>query len=1162
MRKNSWVRFAAGVGILALLAGRAGNSFSVMSFASAQENSGAVQALAGTATSGTDASNQSSEAASASMAEGTEVSDAGTSDTAVTAVSAAQADAAGSASSAVASSTSASSASSSSSELISNNGMVTITYLAGEGGSVSLSQEQVDTQKQVAVQGSTAVPASGYEFTGWTDQAGRAVSSETVLVPSLTQNDDGSYVNPTYTASFSPVEAKPQFHAQMQLSGVTITLDADQGVLPAGTVMKAQEVTSQVAGKVTEEASQGDQTVTDVLAYDITLYDADGTELPDDWAENGLVHVSFSGDRITESSADADNVKILHLNDNGEVEQAVASEKLSSGDSISEIGFDASHFSVYAVTMYAQNKAGSEKINIAGTFDIYDGKELTTDLNTIEITSDGSNIAPSALAKDLTGTLKYTFVKATVLTDGSPVSVTNPGNTITAFNIYKRSADKYRVQYSTDADQKNWNYISDTTRIYLWYKSANQVTVTFNANGSSTAAPEKVTGNPGDVITLPDFGGTNGNTSFAGWAKVKAASSQYNELYKSGTKYTIPDSNVTLYAYWTSTKTGNFFIRNDNKIPYEPTQYNSALYSRGISIDAAVKENRWICASLNDNKGISGNYLSNAVTAALDASRMPSDDQIRSVCSSYDPSTQYVDWYVLKDVGTDCWHIDGVILNKGSVSIFYDGNKPEGSGAALVQNVPNGYQVDQGTHVKVGTDGAVNGALKSPTLTYYTFKGWNTKADGTGTMYAEGDDLRVDGNVTLYAQWSVADYKVIYDLNGGTKTSVSTEFDGLQYGTATPLISDPTRKDDAIAKNYKFIGWKDKDSESKELGVADTVTRNTTYVAQWKCDKIPYKVTYELEGGTSQTDPGKDIISYSQEYGTPITQIKVPEKTGYVFTMWTIGTSTEKADTTGNVTKDITFTAHWEPGTGTTFHVEHYLQNLSNPDTYVKQDGDEKYNGKTDSTVTAAAYVRSYTGFTYNPSYKESVSSGQIAADGSFTLKLYYSRNTYTVTYQYTGDVPSGASALPATASYLYGTEVTTASPATAANYTFSGWSRTGTFVITQDTVISGSFSYNGTSSGGGSSTASAETAAVTAAAADQTPAVLGARRNAAVLGASRNVTTADTEEQPAVLGAQRGRSTGDETHDGMRAILLLICAGSAGVLIWNSKKSRKQKHQ
>ena len=43
--------------------------------------------------------------------------------------------------------------------------------------------------------------------------------------------------------------------------------------------------------------------------------------------------------------------------------------------------------------------------------------------------------------------------------------------------------------------------------------------------------------------------------------------------------------------------------------------------------------------------------------------------------------------------------------------------------------------------------------LNSLTRTGYTFNGWNTASDGSGTAYATGSTITPSGNVTLYAQW-------------------------------------------------------------------------------------------------------------------------------------------------------------------------------------------------------------------------------------------------------------------------------------------------------------------------------------------------------------------------------------------------------------------------
>ena len=46
------------------------------------------------------------------------------------------------------------------------------------------------------------------------------------------------------------------------------------------------------------------------------------------------------------------------------------------------------------------------------------------------------------------------------------------------------------------------------------------------------------------------------------------------------------------------------------------------------------------------------------------------------------------------------------------------------------------------------------GELPQPVLPGWTFKGWNTKADGTGTTITEDTMYKIAGDSTLYAQWS------------------------------------------------------------------------------------------------------------------------------------------------------------------------------------------------------------------------------------------------------------------------------------------------------------------------------------------------------------------------------------------------------------------------
>lgn len=57
-----------------------------------------------------------------------------------------------------------------------------------------------------------------------------------------------------------------------------------------------------------------------------------------------------------------------------------------------------------------------------------------------------------------------------------------------------------------------------------------------------------------------------------------------------------------------------------------------------------------------------------------------------------------------------------------------------------------------------------------PTRVGYTFKSWNTKADGTGTTYNAGSTYTGNAALALYAQWEQVGKVTLYDANGNPHT--------------------------------------------------------------------------------------------------------------------------------------------------------------------------------------------------------------------------------------------------------------------------------------------------------------------------------------------------------------------------------------------------------
>lgn len=172
----------------------------------------------------------------------------------------------------------------------------------------------------------------------------------------------------------------------------------------------------------------------------------------------------------------------------------------------------------------------------------------------------------------------------------------------------------------------------------------------------------------------------------------------------------------------------------------------------------------------------------------------------------------------------------------------------------------------------------------------HTLTGDNTK---TLTLkYVEGQ-WAVDTPITFPVECGTAPettYTVTY-TDGVENEEIFADqvYGNLLSGTATPAFNGtPTRA------GYKFLGW--------EPTVAETVTENATYVAQW--EKL-YTVTYTdgVDGKAFKDDVHSDL---EKDTPTPAFSGDTPTRKGFVFDGW----NPEVAET---VTEDVTYTAQWKP---------------------------------------------------------------------------------------------------------------------------------------------------------------------------------------------------------------------------------------------------------
>ena len=87
--------------------------------------------------------------------------------------------------------------------------------------------------------------------------------------------------------------------------------------------------------------------------------------------------------------------------------------------------------------------------------------------------------------------------------------------------------------------------------------------------------------------------------------------------------------------------------------------------------------------------------------------------------------------------------------------------------------------------------------------TGYSFGGWNTAANGSGTTYAPGAKISASADITLYALW-VAEYTVTYNGNGNTGGAVPTDANTYNNGEAV-TVADNTGT--LVKSGSTFSGW-------------------------------------------------------------------------------------------------------------------------------------------------------------------------------------------------------------------------------------------------------------------------------------------------------------------------------------------------------------------
>jgi uncharacterized repeat protein (TIGR02543 family) len=322
--------------------------------------------------------------------------------------------------------------------------------------------------------------------------------------------------------------------------------------------------------------------------------------------------------------------------------------------------------------------------------------------------------------------------------------------------------------------------------------------------------------------------------------------------------------------------------------------------------------------------------------------------------------------------------------------------------------------------------------LKEPTRPGYTFTGW-TGSNGTTPQKPVTIPANSTGARNYKAHWSAVSYPISYNPNSGVLPSTPNRAGYTIEDTPFDILNQPTRT------GYIFAGWTGSNGTTAQTEVTVPLGTygNLSYTAKWTKDQ--YHIEYDYKGGTASATPNRD--SYDYEDPTFIISNQ-PTRTGYTFKGWTgsNGTTPQLTVTIPNhSTGNRHYDANWE---AIPYSITYNATGGTTPSAPVTY-------RISDPGVTLPPSVRggyTFTGWQITSSDPGvTIPTGTVipaGTHGNLTCTAQWTKNPYTITYNYAGGTaPSAANPV----AYDVETPTITLNAPSRAGYTFTNWTITST---------------------------------------------------------------------------------------------------------------------
>ena len=478
-----------------------------------------------------------------------------------------------------------------------------------------------------------------------------------------------------------------------------------------------------------------------------------------------------------------------------------------------------------------------------------------------------------------------------------------------------------------------WDFVNDTVTDEInliagdWINIPGLFAVRFKANGGSPVPADQGIGANGKVseplLTIPPVTMLKSGYTFGGWYSDTACTAPW--LFDTDTI----TGTTNLYAQWNKRDESgadvysvNFIVNKGAPAPRqqliikydpvaEPQQPTRTGYIFGgwFTDAACTPAKQWQLGDGGDP--VSGNmilyakwtpiaytviYNSNGGNGSMSPDSFYYDEEKTLTANSFTRTGYTFAGWTENSNGTGLSHPDKQsVYNWTDTARTYNLYAQWSCVITFDKNNTDTGSTDANPPTKIVTTPATTVVTlpTSPNRPNWTFNGWNTKADGTGTSFT--GTTTVTGTAPVYAQWSCV---ITYNKNNTDPGSTDANPQTKTVTTpATTVVALPTVQ--PTRPGWTFNGWNTKaDGSGIDFIGTTTVTGTAPVYAQWSCI-ITFDKNNSDTGSTDANPPTKTVTTPAT---TVVTLPTPPTRPGWAFNGWNTKADGSGTNFTGTTT--------------------------------------------------------------------------------------------------------------------------------------------------------------------------------------------------------------------------------------------------------------------